>query len=190
MAATPVHPILVGGTQCAQWNETSLCASANLGEPIVICKKPGEKETKSGSLVLDSPSDKIRLFPAEANWTGRYSSDRLGNGQQLGEYEVVGSFDRRTFYKQEDTLTSSEEGTSLGSSVLAFDGSGPKLFGYCLGKCGRWYVGFKVGEIAPLRNTKNAPSPPNSGWRFQDKAIGPKTMVSHCGEEAWTSVVL
>ena len=130
----------------------------------MMCEKPGEKETKSGSVVLDSPGDKIRLLPAEANWTGRYISDRLGNGQQLGEYEVVGSFDGRTFYKQRDTLRSSEEGTSLGSSVLAFDGSGPKLFGYCLGKCGRWYVGFKVGEIATLRNTQDTPTPPNSGW--------------------------
>ena len=152
------------------------CQPGFLGEPFVMCEKPGEKETKSGSVVLDSPGDKIRLLPAEANWTGRFSSDRLGNGQQLGEYEVVGSFDGRTFYKQRDTLRSSEEGTSLGSSVLAFDGSGPKLFGYCLGKCGRWYVGFKGGEIATLRNTQDTPTPPVG--RFQDKAIGPKTMVS------------
>ena len=56
------------------------------------------------------------------------------------EYEVVDSFDGRTFYKQRDTLRSLEEGTSLGPSVLAFGGSGPKLFGYCLEKYGRWYV--------------------------------------------------
>ena len=40
-----------------------------------------------------------------------------------------------------------KEGTSLGPSVLAFGGGGPKLFGYFLGKYGRWYVGFKVGEV-------------------------------------------
>ena len=147
------------------------CQPGFVGEPFDECKKPTKRTAKPGSVVLQSSGDKVRLLPAEPG-THRFIGDRLGNGQQLGEYEVAGSYDGRTFYKQRDTLRYKQvsPGNAIFQrpSVLAFDGSGPKLFGYCLGECGRWYVGFEVGRTSnvSLRNVQETPTPPMSGWEL------------------------
>ena len=104
-------------------NAVCRCQPGFFGVPFDECKKPIKRAAKPGSIVLDSSGDKVRLLPAEPG-AHRFMGDRLGNGQQLGEYEVAGSYDGRTFFKQRDTLRPPGN-----TSVLAFDGSGPRLFG-------------------------------------------------------------
>ena len=143
-------------------NAVCRCQPGFVGVPFDECKKPTKRRAKPGSIVLDSSGDTVRLLPAEPG-AHRFMGDRLGNGQQLGEYEVAGSYDGRTFFKQRDTLRPPGN-----TSVLAFDGSGPRLFGLCLGSCGRWYVGNEVAKTSAVsfRNLQETPKPPEHGWEI------------------------
>ena len=156
---------------CSEDGEKAVChcQPGFLGVPFDECKKPTKRTAKPGSVVLDSSGDKVRLLPAKPG-ADRFTGDRLGNGQHLGEYEVAGSYDGRTFFKQRDTLRSPGNTTQHHPSVLAFDGSGPRLFGLCLGTCGRWYVSNEVGrrseDLVYLRNLQETPKPPVHGWEI------------------------
>ena len=86
-------------------NAVCRCQPGFVGVLFDECKKPTKRASKPGSVVFESSGDKVQLLPAEAG-THRFIGDRLGNGRLLGEYEVAGSYDGRTFFKQRDTLRS------------------------------------------------------------------------------------
>ena len=141
---------------------TCRCQPGFEGEPFNGCKKPVQPAARQGSVVLEGSGDKVRLNRL-VDSPGRYTGDVLGNGPEFGEYEVEGSYDGRTLYRQRDTLRSQG---NFSHFYLAFDGSGPRLFGQCLGKCGKWYVANEVGPNTDrsLQNLQDTPKPPSSKW--------------------------
>ena len=139
-----------------------LCQPGFEREPLDECKKPMRLTARQGSVVLHGSGDKVRLNKL-GDSPGRYTGDVLGNGPEFGEYEVEGSYDGRTLYRQRDTLRSQRNTTQF---YLAFDGEGPRLFGQCLGKCGKWYVANEVGPNTDryLQNLQDTPKPPTLRW--------------------------